>query len=286
MSDIMRMIPFGNLMDWMLVEHGKEGSIFGIRKNKFYKNASGKQIVVCGESISSPIGPAAGPNSQLAQNIIAAYLAGSRFIELKTVQIMDGEELRKAVAKPCINARDEGYNVEWSTELTVQEAFDEYVKAWFAIQVMAKELGISAKRDFAYNMSVGYDLKGIQSPKIDGFIEGLKNASGSGIWKTCTDWLRENLSKFSNVKASDVDAIESRLCSSITLSTLHGCPPEEIERISRYLLDEKRLHVFVKCNPTLLGYETARDLLDRMGYTYIDFTDHHFKHDLSFISGV
>ena len=91
MSDIMRMIPFGNLMDWMLVEHGKEGSIFGIRKNKFYKNATGKQIVVCGESISSPIGPAAGPNSQLAQNIIAAYLAGSRFIELKTVQIMDGE---------------------------------------------------------------------------------------------------------------------------------------------------------------------------------------------------
>jgi len=286
MSDIMRMIPFGNLMDWMLVEHGKEGSIFGIRKNKFYKNATGKQIMVCGEFISSPIGPAAGPNSQLAQNIIAAYLAGSRFIELKTVQIMDGEELRKAVAKPCINAQDEGYNVEWSTELTVQEAFDEYVKAWFAIQVMAKELGISAQRDFAYNMSVGYDLKGIQSPKIDGFIEGLKNASGSGIWKTCSQWLRDNLSKFSNVNASDVDAIESRLCSSITLSTLHGCPPEEIERISRYLFEEKGLHVFVKCNPTLLGYETARDLLDRMGYTYIDFTDHHFKHDLQYSDGV
>ena len=38
---------------------------------------------------------------------------------------MDGEEIRHAVAKPCINAEDECYNCEWSTELTVQEAFDE-----------------------------------------------------------------------------------------------------------------------------------------------------------------
>lgn len=286
MSDIMRMIPFGSLMDWMLAEHKSEGSILGVREEKFYKNSSGRNIVVCGEEIASPIGPAAGPNSQLAQNTIAAYLAGARFIELKTVQIMDGEELRKAVAKPCINARDEGYNVEWSTELTVQEAFAEYVKAWFAIQVLAKELGISPKRDFAFNMSVGYDLKGIQSPKIDTFIEGLKDASSTDIWRKCKGWLSANIEKFSHFTATDLDAIESGLCRSITLSTLHGCPPDEIERISRYLLKEKGLNVFVKCNPTLLGYETARELLDRMGYGYMDFTDHHFRHDLQYKDGV
>ncbi|MDI9370969.1 MAG: putative selenate reductase subunit YgfK, partial [Synergistota bacterium] len=260
--------------------------ILGIRKEKFYKNDSGRSIVVCGEEIASPIGPAAGPNSQLAQNIIAAYLAGARFIELKTVQIMDGEELRKAVAKPCINACDEGYNVEWSTELTVQEAFGEYVKAWFAMQVLAVELGISPKRDFAFNMSVGYDLKGIQSPKIDSFIEGLKDASSTDAWRECKGWLSENLDRFKRFKAAELDAIESRLCDSITLSTLHGCPPDEIERISRYLMNEKGLNVFVKCNPTLLGYETARDLLDRTGYGYMDFTDHHFKHDLQYGDGV
>ena len=49
--------------------------------------------------------------------------------ELKTIQEMDGEQIRAAVAKPCINIQDEGYNVEWSTELTVQEAYDEYIKA-------------------------------------------------------------------------------------------------------------------------------------------------------------
>ncbi len=286
MSDIMRMIPFGNLMNWMLSEHEQEGSILGVREEKFYRNRSGKRITVCGEEIASPIGPAAGPHSQLAQNIIAGYLAGARFIELKTVQIMDGEEIRKAVAKPCINARDEGYNVEWSTELTVQEAFGEYVKAWFALQVLARELGISQKRDFAFNMSVGYDLKGIQSPKIDSFIEGLKDASGTEIWKECKGWLLANPGKFTHLAAADVEAIDSGLCRSITLSTLHGCPPDEIERISRYLLEEKGLNVFVKCNPTLLGYETARSLLDRMGYDYMDFTDHHFKHDLQYKDGV
>ena len=61
--------------------------------------------------METPCGPAAGPHTQLAQNIIAAYLTGSRF-EVKTVQILDGEDL--PVSKPCI-AADECYNVEWST---------------------------------------------------------------------------------------------------------------------------------------------------------------------------
>ena len=63
-----------------------------------------------------PFGPAAGPNSQLAQNIIAAYVAGARFFEVKTVQKMDGADLAACVPRPCILANDEGYNQEWSTE--------------------------------------------------------------------------------------------------------------------------------------------------------------------------
>ena len=77
----------------------------------------------CPSSVSAskrPFGPAAGPNSQLAQNIIAAYFAGARFFEVKTVQKMDGAELAACVPRPCILAADEGYNQEWSTELTVR----------------------------------------------------------------------------------------------------------------------------------------------------------------------
>ncbi len=105
MSELMRPIQFDKLMKWSFMEYEKQGSIFGIKKEKFYRNKSGTNIEIFGDRISSPVGPAAGPNAQLSQNIIASYLGGSRFIELKTVQKMDGEDLRKCmqdnVDHPC-----------------------------------------------------------------------------------------------------------------------------------------------------------------------------------------
>lgn len=287
MSEFMRGIPFENLITWSLDEYKNEGSVFGIRKDKFYFNKSGKkQTIVLGDKLSSVVGPAAGPNSQLAQNIVASYLAGSRFIELKTVQIMDGKELQACIARPCINAEDECYNCEWSTELTVPQAFDEYVKGYFASIVLAKEFGISDSQDFAYNMSVGYTLEGIQSEKINNYIEGMKDASNTAIFKECKEYLRANIDKFEKFTLEDLENISPNVCKSITLSTLHGCPAEDIEKIATYLLTEKKVNVFIKCNPTLLGYEFARNILDKMGYDYLSFTDHHFNNDLQYADGV
>ena len=165
MSDVMRPIPFPALMEWILDEHEKQGSIFGIRH--FVKYDAGTVLPIFGGSLEAPFGPAAGPNTQLAQNIIASYVAGARFFELKTVQITDGEELAKCINKPCITAADECYNCEWSTELTVPQAFTEYVHAWVACKLLAKEYGLGNPDAFVFNMSVGYDLKGIRSEKID-----------------------------------------------------------------------------------------------------------------------
>jgi putative selenate reductase len=274
------------MVRWIQKEAKNSNAVFGIRKEKFYQNKSGRGIELLGMKLPSPLGPAAGPHCQLAENIVAAYLAGSRFIELKTVQIMDGEELRKCVARPCINAQDECYNVEWSTELTVPQAFEEYVKAWFLLHVFAKEFGLADTPDFIFNMSVGYSLDGIQSPKIDTYIEGMKNAKTTGIWKTCYNFLAENIGSFERFTQKDLDAVSGTVSSSITLSTLHGCPKEEIERIAHYLLTVKGLHTYIKCNPTLLGYETARKILNDMGYPYISFDDHHFKEDLQFSDAV
>ena len=49
MSDLMRMIPFGSMVQWMQREYKDQKSIFGIRESKFYKNTSGKFIEVNGE---------------------------------------------------------------------------------------------------------------------------------------------------------------------------------------------------------------------------------------------
>ena len=225
-----------------------------------------------------------GPHTQLAQNIVAAYLAGARYFELKTVQTLDGEDL--PVSKPCILARDEGYNVEWSTELTVGDAFNEYVKAYFLLNMLSKELGLGDSAGFTFNMSVGYDLAGISSPKIDAFIEGLKDASGTPVWQECKDYLKTHPELFKALDDAFVEGISPNVCNSITLSTLHGCPPQEIERIAMYLLGEKRLNVFVKCNPTLLGYAFARKTLDDLGYDYLVFDDHHFRNDLQYSDAV
>ncbi|HIW94164.1 MAG TPA: putative selenate reductase subunit YgfK [Candidatus Flavonifractor merdipullorum] len=278
MSDIMRPIPFGQLMNWVLTEQKTQGTVFGVSKLTRYTDGQARPIF--GEKIESPFGPAAGPHTQLAQNLIAAYAGGSRFFEVKTVQIMDGEDLSKCVNKPCITAADECYNCEWSTELYVPQAFAEYVKAWFACKLMAKEYGLGDPDGFVFNMSVGYDLAGIQSEKIDKYLNEMRDASQTEVWKECMDWTLANLDRFHNVDEAYVKAITPQVSNSVTISTLHGCPPDEIERIANHLIVNKGFNTFIKCNPTLLGYEFARKTLDALGFDYIQFDDHHFKEDL------
>lgn len=279
MNDKMTPIPFKELMNWILSE---KGSIFGVRRR--FKAKDQHSLPLFEEKMEVPVGPAAGPHTQLSQNIIAAYVAGARFFELKTVQTLDGEDL--PVDKPCIYANDECYNVEWSTELTVGDAFNEYAKAWFALKLLSKELELGDENGFMFNMSVGYDLEGIKSPKIDDFIEHLKDASNTPIWAECKAWALENLQLFTKIDETYIQNLSAKISNSITLSTLHGCPPAEIERIPNHLILEKKLNTYIKCNPTLLGYEFARNLMNTMGYDYLVFDDHHFNNDLQFSDAV
>ena len=245
-------------------------------------HSEGKYLPIFGEKLEVPLGPAAGPHTQMAQNIISAYIGGARFFELKTVQVMDGEDLAKCIARPCIKADDEGYNCEWSTELTVEQAFEEYVKAWCVLKVISLAFGLGKPDGFVFNMSVGYDLAGIKSAKIDSFIEGLKDASDRPIFTETKNALKEFYPEYTEL----IDSISPQICRSVTLSTLHGCPPDEIERIATYLITEKGLNTFVKCNPTILGYEDARAILDATGFDYVAFDDHHFKEDLQWNDAV
>ncbi|MCI2056521.1 MAG: putative selenate reductase subunit YgfK [Oscillibacter sp.] len=279
MSELMTPIPFRELMTWITTEYQRDGSVFGVHKPYV---AGVKTLPIFGEKIETPFGPAAGPNTQLAQNIVASYFGGARFFELKTVQKMDGAELAACINRPCILAEDECYNCEWSTELYVQQAFEEYVKAWCACKIMAKVYGLGDPDGFVFNMSVGYDLAGIQGEKIGKFLNGMIDAKGTPVFQECIRVLHEMFPGESDF----IDTITPHVSGSVTVSTLHGCPPDEIERIASYLIEKKHLHTFVKCNPTILGYETARSILDSMGYDYIAFDEHHFKEDLQYADAV
>ena len=92
------------LTKWILEELETNKSIFGIPEEMFFKPSPEDHFSLTkfGTTIDTPIGVAAGPHSQMAQNIIVAWLFGARFIELKTVQTLD--ELN--VTKPCIDMTD------------------------------------------------------------------------------------------------------------------------------------------------------------------------------------
>lgn len=285
MGDLMRLIPYRQLLDWSVKEYEKSGSIFGVSK---ILKRSKKHYPIFNGKIKTVFGPAAGPNTQLAQNLVASYLAGSSWFELKTVQKMDGRELAACVPKPCIIAADECYNCEWSTELEVGQAYEEYVKAWVLIHILAQELELGCPNAIVFNMSVGYDLDGIKTPKIQKFLDDMIEAKDNPVFKDCIEASLEAVEKgiLKKVTKEDILKIPSQISNSVTESTLHGCPPQEIEAIASYLLKEKHLNTYVKCNPTLLGYEFARKTLDGLGFDYIAFDDHHFLTDLQWEDAV
>jgi putative selenate reductase len=283
MTDIMRPIKFKHLLRWMLDEYASQKSIFSIPEGKFYYKKDEAYFEIFGEKCETAIGPAAGPHTQQAMNLAVSYLTGGRFFELKTVQILDSLEIEK----PCIDIPDEGYNTEWSTEFSVSEAFDEYVKGWFLVHILDEILGMSQldERGFIFNMSVGYDLEGIKSEKIDKFIEGLKDASGTAIFDECVADLKDAIEagKVPNITdTAFVDTISPKISNSITLSTMHGTPPDQQEAICRYLVSEKKVHTYVKLNPTLLGYDYVRDIFDRQEFDHIEMKPESFDHDMKY----
>ena len=284
----MRPIPFGELLTRIMGEFRNHDSIFSIDKAQFYKDDRKKTVNVFSQSCTTPMGPAAGPHTQLSQNIVASYLVGARFIELKTVQIMDHLE----IAKPCIDARDEGYNVEWSTEYTLEKAYDEYLKAWIVLHMIesAMEGKVVEKPSFIFNMSCGYNLEGIKQEKMQIFIDSMIDAGKKPLFDEYINeakaLLDEGILEGSDWEGREecvrktLDKISKNICPSVTVSTMHGCPPKEIEAICSYLLTEKKLDTFVKLNPTLLGYDTVRKVLDDLGFNYVVLKRESFEHDL------
>ena len=289
MSDRMCILPFERLIDWMIMEHERHGSIFGIPEPMFFRYTNETRPVhIWGAPLEAPFGPAAGPHTQLAQNIICAYITGCRFIELKTVQKLDSLEFEK----PCIDAFDEGYNTEWSQELSLEESFDEYLKAWFAVQVLAKKFGLShsnGSSGFFFNMSVGYDLEGIQSKSMDRFINSMvKPVVHREARERCEAYRAKLLEGRAGLNMDEIEIPDPSggLVHSATISTMHGCPPGEIESMASYLMGEKGMDTYVKLNPTLLGGEDVRYILQRGGWDHIEIEDAVFENDLQYPQAV
>ncbi len=272
MSDKFVPIALKRLLSIILLELDTKKSVFGIPDELFFvpSNPNPFETSQFNQKLSTPIGVAAGPHSQMAQNIVVAWLMGARYIELKTIQTLDELD----IAKPCIDIQDEGYNCEWSQELKIQESFHEYLNAWIIIHVLHHKLGMKGPLETIFNMSVGYNLDGIMKPNVQWFFEKMSN---------CTIELQEKIDEISGIYPEIKSLlIPSKISDNITLSTMHGCPSYEIEEIVAYLLVEKKLHTYVKLNPTLLGSENLRDILNNQLNFKTIVPDLAFEHDLKY----
>ncbi len=249
-------VPFKVLATRLFRELAQKKAAFDLPVARFFQGATvDLSRTVHGQRASSPFGPAAGPHTQLAQNIVLSWLVGGRVIELKTVQIKDD----LVIPRPCIDMQTVGFNVEWSQELTLEQSLEEYVKASMLIDMLKASGWAPSYADTVFDMSVGYDLAGIRSARVCSFMAGLMDAT------PIVARLREQIPP-SLTHLRDTPFV-TRISDTVTLSTFHGCPPQEIEAIAAFLLQEVGLHVVVKLNPTLLGRAQVTEILhERLGY--------------------
>jgi len=253
-------VPLPALVARLFAELEQHQRAFDLPARFFAAGAEGRDVSVTsfGQRAGSPFGPAAGPHTQLAQNVALAWLAGGRMLELKTIQARDD----LVIPRPCIDAGTIGYNVEWSQELRLHQSLEEYAKAAMLVEMLRAEGYGQADAGFddtVFDMSVGYDLAGIRTRPVRDFLDGMLDAAPH------YDRLRAQLpARFARFRDLPYPR---RIAERVTLSTFHGCPPDEIEAIGNYLLEEVGVHLIVKLNPTLLGADGLRELLhDRLGY--------------------
>lgn len=274
MSDRFHPLPFDCLADWVFLEYEAERSIFDIPVGLFFhpEHMDGFRLKLGPDVLATPYGVAAGPHTQLASGILASWLCGARTLELKTVQ-----ERGVEVVRPCIRMRDEGLNVEWSQELDPDQSYQQYLDAWVLMYALQQTLAFpGADPETSCDISVGYDLKGLQSSEMRRYFARVRDAG---------ELLDDRLGALSKLPSfpGNVDTMQvsSRLAHRVTLSTLHGCPAGEISAMLRYLALDQDFDIQVKLNPSLLGGDFVDHILhEQLGFVDLEPDRQAFASDL------
>ena len=130
-----------------------------------------------------------------------------------------------------------------------------------------------------FDISVGYDLAGISTPEIAAFIDGMVDASE--LIDALRSEIPEPFTAWRNYE------FETHISGTTTLSTFHGCPPDEIEGITKHLMTRHGLDVIVKLNPTLLGFGRVDEIIHgTLGYEEVKLRESDFDADLQFDRGI
>ena len=291
-------VPLHALLRRAHHEYRRRRAIFDLPERKFHRSRAGGapaldlSVVHAGATAANPIGPAAGPHTQLAQNIALGWLAGARIFELKTIQAND----RLSLSRPCIDMATVGYNTEWSQELSLDESLREYVKASMLIEILGaagitdgacdrdsgfgiREPAVPLGDRFVFDISVGYDLAGIRSPAVVSWLAAMRDAGP--IIDTLRREIPDEWAAFRDFPFT------TSLAPGITLSTFHGTPAGDIGRIGEFLVGELGFHTVIKLNPPMLGRARVEDILHgSLGYTGMTVNPDVYARELPFDEAV
>jgi len=234
-------LPFGQLMTWILSEQRQHGTVFGVQRGP--SDVPDVSVSFLEQTpLAAPLGPAAGPHTHFAQSIAAAYYAGGRFFVLEPVNAFTG----KLPDDP--------------KQLPPLQAFEEYVKAWFACKLMAIEFELGSPDAFVFHMGF---TGAVSAPVAWQFLHSMQNAAQTPAFVHCKAWVQENIGLFSRVTASDIERISGCISRSATLFLAPTDTPAQILQSALQCM-EQNMHLFLACSPLLLGYEATVRLLAGM----------------------
>ena len=260
--------PFADLVTRLYREPLVQNSLFGLPRAKWYRpqpDDPDLTVHALGGVAGNPAGPATGPHTQLAQNMLLAYAAGGRVLELKTVQA----DLSTNPSRPYINVGDIGLCRDWGDGLFIRDALQQFVAGAMLIELFRRDRDVAGA--FAdnlggaviYDVSVGYDLAGIRRDRVRGFLHSMRSAA------TVIEHLRAQVPREFTFARQHTYPI--RIANQVTIATRPSSRPEEIEAIGELLIGQHDFDVSIKLCPTVLGGERLRELLrDTLGYDWLD----------------
>ena len=280
----LRPAPFRDLVTRLFRESAAQGSLFGLPRHKWYRpDPDGPDLSVNfhGMRAGNPAGPAAGPHTQLAQNILLSYIAGGRILEFKTVQ----ERQEPAYPMPCIELAGRRVACDGAQPLFITDALKEYVAGAMLIEMFRQTEVLSGGAwqglDGAaiFDLGVGYDLAGVARDRVRGFLESMCSAGA------IIERLRAEIPK--DFAAARGLYYPARISESVTLSVYPHCHAEEIEQIGVLLIEQHGFHLQLKLNPHILGRRTLDGLLcDALGYHQLRVNPRLYAAGMNFIETV
>mgnify|MGYP003701359531 CR=1 FL=1 len=90
-------------LKWIFGDYHK-GEVYGIPESLFFRPGTKDPFRMSryGQLLETPIGVAAGPQTQLVQTLVSAWLTGSRYLELETIQVLDLYVYNISTSKPPV----------------------------------------------------------------------------------------------------------------------------------------------------------------------------------------